>query len=93
MQDAFAEMTGARTVPRVTCLATWLVEVILMSPLETQITIPSGQFIMANWKDLPGVIHCVMCMIYVFFLLNMTKFPSGSCLPAIPWYSHTHPGW
>ena len=30
--------------------------------VETQITIPSGQFIMANWKNWPGVIHGVMCI-------------------------------
>ena len=77
MQDAFAEMTGARTVPRVTWL-TWLVEVMLALENSNNPYRP-GEF------DINGniIARCLCVFSYVFvcffFSLNEKVSSPTSC--------------
>ena len=77
MQDAFAEMTGARTVPRVTWL-TWLVEVMLALENSNNPYRP-GEFDI-NGKILPGVYVCFPMFLSVLSFIEHEKVSSpASC--------------
>ena len=61
MQDAFAEMTGARTVPRVTWL-TWLVEVMLALENSNNPT----ALVNLIWLNGNTIARCLCVFSYVF---------------------------
>lgn len=91
MQDAFAEMTGARTVPRVTWL-TWLVEVMLALENSNNPYRP-GEFDMAKWKHNCQVFMCVFLCFCLFVLsIEHEKFPAQPLVnpsyPMVPPFFH-----